>query len=40
MIMVQNGRLFHTCTVIAIESASQRSFNQLGPSSPVNLKMT
>ena len=40
MIIVQNGRLFHTCTSIAIDSASQRSLSQFGPSSPVSLKIT
>src|SRR5689334_25399637 len=40
MIIVQNGRLFHTCTIIAIESASQRSLSQFGPSAAVSLKMS
>src|SRR5579864_534280 len=39
-IIVQNGRLFQTCTVIAIDSASQRSLSQLGPSSAVSLKIS
>src|SRR6188474_645395 len=39
MISVQNGRLFQTCTSIAIDSASQRSLSQFGPSSAVRRKM-
>src|SRR5258708_11640941 len=38
-INVQNGSDFQMCVSIAIDSASQRSFSQLGPSSPVNAKI-
>src|SRR5665213_2600464 len=39
-IIVQNGKLFHTCTVIAIDNASQRTLSQLGPSSAVSTKIS
>src|SRR6201997_1698359 len=37
---VQNGSDFQMCTPIAMASATDGSFNQFGPSSPVNLKMS
>src|ERR1700733_9463618 len=39
-ISVQNGSDFQMCTRIAIDSASDGSLSQLGPSSPVNLKIS
>src|SRR4051812_41206581 len=37
---VQNGSDFHTCITIENVSASAGSFSQLGPSWPVNLKIS
>src|SRR3954454_3094862 len=39
-IRVQNGSDFQMCTRIAIDSASDGSLSQFGPSSPVNLKIS
>src|SRR6202045_3373088 len=39
-IRVQNGSDFQMCTKIAIDSSSDGSLSQFGPSSPVNLKIT
>src|SRR5450755_761224 len=39
-IRVQNGSDFQMCTRIAIDSASDGSLSQFGPSSPVSLKMS
>src|SRR5271168_1237178 len=39
-IRVQNGSDFQICTRIAIDSASQGSLSQFGPSSPVSLKIS
>src|SRR4030081_1897129 len=39
-IRVQNGSDFQMCTRIAIDSASEGSLSQFGPSSPVNLKIS
>src|SRR3984957_251429 len=39
-ISVQNGSDFQICTRIAIDSASEGSLSQFGPSSPDNLKMS
>ena len=39
-IRVQNGSDFQMCTRIAIDSATDGSFSQFGPSSPVNLKIS
>src|SRR5882757_2391905 len=39
-IRVQNGSDFQMCTTMESDSASVGSFNQLGPSSPVNLKIS
>src|SRR6195952_3166853 len=39
-IRVQNGSDFQICTRIAIDSASEGSLRQFGPSSPVNLKIS
>src|ERR1700761_8219543 len=38
-ISVQNGSDFQMCTPIAMASATEGSFSQFGPSSPVNLKI-
>src|SRR3977135_3750449 len=39
-ISVQNGSDFQMCTRIAIDSASEGSLSQFGPSSPGNLKIS
>src|SRR6195952_4716979 len=39
-ISVQNGSDFQMCMPIAIDSASDGSLSQFGPSSPVNLKIS
>src|SRR3954470_14431440 len=39
-ISVQNGSDFHTCMIIEKDNASVGSFNQLGPSLPVSLKIS
>src|SRR5215470_2497042 len=39
-ISVQNGSDFQMCIRIAIANATEGSFNQLGPSSPVSEKIT
>src|SRR6266576_7152626 len=39
-ISVQKGSDFQTCTIMAIESASHGSLSQLGPSAPVNRKIS
>src|SRR4030081_1030182 len=39
-ISLQNGSDFQMCTAIAMDSASEGSLSQFGPSSPVNLKIS
>src|SRR3977135_1540885 len=39
-IRVQNGSDFQMCTTMDSDSASAGSFSQLGPSSPVSLKIS